>query len=73
MKPEDWTILVGALRVLSPALAGYAIYILKQILTELRSLNDRVKTVEEWQKAHDGADNMRFAYMQREIDRLEKE
>jgi hypothetical protein len=65
---EEWPILVDAFRILAPALAGYAVYLLKGILKELRSLNDRLLEVEQWQTSHDKLDDTRFADVRREID-----
>lgn len=73
MSTQDWDVIVSALRILSPALASYAIYILRQILTELKSLNQRVKSVEDWNQAHDRQDDLRFTHAQQQIDRLQRE
>lgn len=70
MNKEEWQVLVDAFRILAPVLGGYAVYLLKGILKELRLLNDRVVKIEDWQKAHDEMDDLRFANAQRQLDAL---
>ena len=68
MSREDWQILSDALRVLSPLLGGWAVYLLRQVVTELRALNARLIRVEAWQENHDRMDNLRFEDLQRQVD-----
>lgn len=68
MSTSDWSVLGNALRILAPALGGYAIYLLRGILKELRTLNERLIEVEQWQESHDKLDDTRFNDMRREID-----
>ncbi len=70
MSTQEWGVLSEALRILSPALGGWAIFLLRQILGQLRTLNGRVTKIEVWQANHDAQDKERFESIHREIDQL---
>ena len=69
MNAEDWIVLMDALRILSPLLGGWAVYLLRQVVVELRELNQRLVRVEDWQESHDRLDNLRFQSLQQQVDR----
>ena len=69
MDDREWAILGDALRILSPFLGGWAVYLLRQVLTQLKTLNGRVSTIEGNCIAHKILENTRFSDVQRQLDR----
>mgnify|MGYP001594116477 FL=1 len=70
MNATDWAVIMDALRILSPLLGGWAVYLLRQVVSELRALNQRLIHVEDWQQNHDRLDNLRFESLQQQVDRM---
>jgi hypothetical protein len=68
MNPDDWSKLMDSFRIVSPALGGWAVYLLRQVLGELRTLNMRLTKVESWQGNHDEKDDMRFENLQAQVN-----
>jgi hypothetical protein len=69
---RDWTQALDAintlLRIFAPVLGGWAIYLLRQTVKELRGLATGLAAVMAWQEAHDRLDDTRFEALQRELD-----
>lgn len=72
MELKDWTVLMDALRIISPALGGWAVYLLRQVLTKLSNLDKRLSAVEKWNENHEEMDDLRFTNAQRQLDKLAK-
>mgnify|MGYP001179490387 FL=1 len=72
MTPLEWTILSDALRILSPALGAWAIYLLRQILGQLKTLNHRVTKLETWTENHEKLDNERLSSIRHTVENLER-
>ena len=72
MTPTDWDALSNAFRILSPVLGGWAIYLLRQVLSQLRFLNGRMTRTETWQEDHNRQDDIQFARINRELDHLQQ-
>lgn len=70
MEAKDWTVLMDALRIISPALGGWAIYLLRQVLSKLSDHGLRLSVIEDNQESHDRLDNERFTSVQRQLDKL---
>lgn len=70
MDSKDWSVLMDALRIISPALGMWAIYLLRQVLSKLNDHSTRLVSVEDWQESHDRLDNERFVSIQRQVDKL---
>lgn len=72
MTEKDWTQALDAvntlLRIFAPVIGGWAVYLLRQTVKELRELSEGLAGVIAWQTAHDTLDNTRFAALQRELD-----
>jgi hypothetical protein len=71
MPIEDWNILNNAFRIISPALGAWAIYLLRQILGQLKTLNGRVTRLESWTETHETLDNERLQTIRHSIEQLE--
>lgn len=71
MSPSDWSVIMDALRILSPLLGGWAVYLLRQVVTELRAMGTKLVSVEAWQTNHDRLDNERFQNLQRQVDGID--
>ena len=69
MSVDEWNILSDALRILSPALGAWAVYLLRQVLGQLKTLNGRVTTIEGNCIAHKILENVRFTDVQRQLDK----
>ncbi len=72
MEAKDWAVLGEALRILAPALGAWAIYLLKQVLSNQADAILRLTKIEAWQESHDDMDNQRFINVQRQLDKLNK-
>lgn len=70
MESKDWSVLMDALRIISPALGAWAIYLLRQVISKLTSHELRLSAIEEAQESHDRLDNERFTSVQRQLDKL---
>jgi hypothetical protein len=70
MESKDWSVLMEALRILAPALGGWAVYLLRQVLANQTAALLRLTRIEDWQESHDEMDNQRFINVQRQIDKL---
>lgn len=72
MTPLEWDVLSNALRILSPALGAWAIYLLRQILGQLKTLNSRVTKLESWTENHEKLDNERLSSIRHSVENLER-
>ena len=72
MAESDWKLALEAvntlLRIFAPVLGGWAVYLLRLTVQELRLLQTGLEGVIAWQQAHDRLDNTRFAALERELD-----
>lgn len=72
----DWMQVIDAMGVvartfIAPILA-YAAYVLRDIRTELRTLNGRMTRVEAWKEAHDDLDERLHLEYDRRLHVLER-
>ena len=72
MTEADWHVLSEAFRILSPVLGGWAVYLLRQVLGQLRLLNGRMTRTETWQDEHNKQDDIQFDRINRELDLLQQ-
>lgn len=61
---------IRAMQVVVVPVISYGAWVLKDIRDQLRAMNGRLLTMEQWRADHDKQDDHRHDTVQRDVDRL---